>query len=213
MNNLITKDSVLYGLMVEFETADEILHATRSAWQAGYREFDAYVPYPIEGLAAGLGMRHSRIPSIVLIGGLVGGTVGFGMQYWSMAVDYPLNVGGRPYNSWPVYVPITFEMLVLVASFAALLGMLFLNGLPKLHHPVFNVPGFERASQDRFFLCIETIDPSFDRERTAEFLAALKPLGAVIEVPQQQLLEELDGATASAHMPVESAALEETSIP
>ncbi len=175
----------LYGLMAEFDSAQAILHATRSAWQAGYRDLDAYAPYPVEGLARALGMQQSRIPSIVLIGGLAGGAVGFFMQYWAMAFDYPLNVGGRPCNSWPVFVPIAFELLVLVASFAAFLGMLFLNGLPKLHHPVFNVPGFERASQDRFFLCIEATDPQFDRDTTAAFLSGLNPLGAIIEAPDE----------------------------
>jgi hypothetical protein len=176
-------EAKLYGLMAEFERPEDILHATRMAWQAGYRELDAYAPYPVEGLARALGMRHSRIPSIVLIGGLAGGAVGFFMQYWSMAYDYPLNVGGRPHNSWPVFVPIAFELLVLVASFAAFLGMLFLNGLPRLHHPTFNAPGFERASQDRFFLCIEAADPQFDLERTARFLSDLNPLGEIIETP------------------------------
>jgi hypothetical protein len=173
----------LYGLIAEFETPDAILHATRSAWQAGYRQMDAYAPYPVEGLAQALGMRHSRIPSIVLIGGVAGGAVGFFMQYWSMAYDYPLNVGGRPYNSWPAFVPIAFELLVLVASFSAFLGMLFLNGLPRFHHPAFNVPGFERASQDRFFLCIEASDPQFDPDEAARFLSGLRPLGTLFEVP------------------------------
>ncbi|HEX4143628.1 MAG TPA: DUF3341 domain-containing protein [Pirellulales bacterium] len=180
----------LYGLMAEFETAEQILHATRSAWQAGYRDLDAYSPYPVEGLARGLGMRQTRIPSVVLIGGLTGGTVGFLMQYFALGVDYPLNVGGRPYNSWPVFIPITFEVLVLVASFAAFLGMLFLNGLPRLHHPVFNVPGFERASQDRFFLCIEAVDPRFDRQATAAFLAGLTPVGPIVEVPAEPPSDE-----------------------
>lgn len=192
-------EQALHGLMAEFETAEEILHATRSAWRAGYRNLDAYSPYPVEGLARALGMRHSRVPSVVLIGGLVGGGVGFFMEYWAMAVDYPLNVGGRPYNSWPVFIPITFELLVLVASFAAFLGMLFLNGLPKLYHPVFNVPGFERASQDRFFLCIEATDPLFDREATARFLAEFKPIGGVIEAPiGPVLLEESSEPPADA---------------
>jgi len=105
------------------------------------------------------------------------------MQYYSMAINYAFNVGGRPYNSWPVYIPITFEALILVGAFSAFLGMMFLNGLPQPHHPVFNVPQFGRSSQDRFFLCIEAADPQFDRRTTAEFLAALGPLGEVIEVP------------------------------
>jgi hypothetical protein len=114
---------------------------------------------------------------------LVGATAGFFMQYWSMVVDYPVNVGGRPLNSWPVFIPITFEVMVLVAAFAALLGMFFLNGLPRPHHPVFNVPRFARASQDRFFLCIEATDPRFDPQGTRQFLAGLHPLGDVMEVP------------------------------
>jgi hypothetical protein len=113
----------------------------------------------------------------------VGAAAGFFMQYWSMAVDYPFNVGGRPHNSWPVFIPITFEDMVLVAGFATLFGMLFLNGLPRPHHPVFNVPRFDHASQDRFFLCIEATDPLFDRQRTRDFLAGLHPASEVAEVP------------------------------
>jgi hypothetical protein len=176
----------IYGLMVEFLTAAEILDATRRARQAGYRNMDAYTPYPVEGLAAELGMRKTRIPFVVLMGGLVGTGVGFAMQYYSMAVDYTFNVGGRPYNSWPVFVPITFELLILVGAFAAFLGMMFLNGLPRPHHPVFNVPQFARSSQDRFFLCIEAADPQFDPQATGEFLATLHPHGEVIEVPQNK---------------------------
>ncbi len=157
--------------------------ATRRARQAGYRQMDAYTPYPVEGLAAELGMRTTRIPFVVLMGGLVGAGVGFFMQYYSMAINYTFNSGGRPYNSWPVFIPITFELLILVGAFAAFLGMMFLNGLPHLHHPLFNVPQFDRSSQDRFFLCIEATDPQFDRRATAEFLATLNPHGEVIEVP------------------------------
>jgi hypothetical protein len=144
---------------------------------------DAYTPYPIEGLAGELGLRATRIPFVVLMGGLVGAGVGFFMQYYSMAIDYTFNSGGRPYNSWPVFIPITFELLILVGSFSAFLGMMFLNGLPQPHHPLFNVPQFGRSSQDRFFLCIEAEDPQFDRRLTAEFLATLNPQGEVIEVP------------------------------
>jgi hypothetical protein len=169
--------------MAEFTTAEEILQASRRAWQEGYRNMDAYTPYPVEGLAAELGLPRTRVPFVVLMGGLVGAAAGFFMQYWAMAVDYPINVGGRPYNSWPVFIPITFEVMVLVASFAALFGMLFLNGLPQPHHPVFNVARFARATQDRFFLCIEATDPRFDRLRTEDFLVGLRPEGKVLEVP------------------------------
>jgi hypothetical protein len=168
--------------MAEFETPQEILQAVRRARREGYRNMDAYTPYTVEGLASELGLPRTRVPFVVLIAGLVGAAVGFFMQYWSMAVDYPFDVGGRPQNSWPVFIPITFEVMVLVASFATLFGMLFLNGLPRPHHPVFNVPRFARASQDRFFLCIEATDPRFDREATKQFLAGLRA-SDVVEVP------------------------------
>jgi hypothetical protein len=173
----------LHGLMAEFKTAEEILEATRRARQEGYRQMDAYTPYPVEGLATELDLPRTRVPLVVLLGGIAGAVAGFFMQYWAMAIDYPINAGGRPYNSWPAYIPITFEMLVLVAALAALLGMLFLNGLPEPYHPVFNVERFARASQDRFFLCIEATDPKFDRQATKAFLESLHPAGAVAEVP------------------------------
>jgi hypothetical protein len=170
------------GLMAEFETPQQVLVATRRAREAGYRVMDAYTPYPVEGLALELESSRTRVPFVVLVAGLVGAASGFLMQYWSMAVDYPFNVGGRPHNSWPVFIPITFEVMVLVASFAALLGMFFLNGLPRPNHPVFNVPRFARASQDRFFLCIEATDPHFDRAGTRQFLSELGPV-ELTEVP------------------------------
>jgi hypothetical protein len=172
----------IYGLLAEFETAEGVLQATRRARQEGYTDMDAFTPYPVEGLADELSLPRTRVPFVVLIAGLVGAGTGFFMQWWSMAVDYPFNVGGRPPDSWPVFIPITFEVMVLVASFAALFGMFFLNGLPRPHHPLFNVPRFALASQDCFFLCIEATDPRFDRVRTAEFLTALRP-SAVVEVP------------------------------
>lgn len=173
----------LHGLLAEYPTAEALLTATRRAREAGYTAMDAYTPYPVEGLAAELGMPRTRVPSVVLICGFVGAGVGFLMQAWTMGVNYPFDVGGRPYLSWPVYIPITFEVLVLIASLGAFFGMLFLNGLPKLHHPLFSVPGFERSTQDTFFLCIEAADPKFDPATTRAFLAESSP-AALIDVPR-----------------------------
>lgn len=183
-------DIKIHGLMAEFLTPGAVLAATRQARRSGYRQMDAYTPYTVEGLAAELGMRRSRIPSVVFIAALVGALTGFFMQYYSMAVDYPLNSGGRPYNSWPTFIPITFEVLVLIGSLAAFLSMMLLNELPHPNHPVFNVPEFSRASKDRFFLCIEAEDPKFDLRATAEFLAGLAPHGDVIVVPIAPEAEE-----------------------
>ncbi len=185
--------AAIWGLLVEFQSPEELLAATRCCRQAGYRVLDAHTPYPVEGLAAELGLTRSRIPSVVLIGGIVGAAVGFWMQYYSMAIDYRLNIGGRPYNSWPAFIPVTFELLILVASCAAFFGMLFLNGLPQPHHPLFSVPQFSRASQDRFFLSIEAGDPRFDLEETVRFLSSLQPHGEVLIVPEREPTgEELD---------------------
>ena len=179
----------LFGLLVEFARPEQVLNATRAAWEAGYRDMDAYSPYPVEGLAAALGMKRGGIPSIVFCGAAVGAGVGFLMQYYSMVVDYPFNSGGRPLNSWPAFIPVTFEALILIASLSAFLGMLFLNGLPRPNHPIFNAPGFERASQDRFFLCIEATDPRFDPRETLLFLGQLSPERPVVEVFNEQKIE------------------------
>ncbi len=187
----------LYGLLAEFARPEQVLHATRAAWEAGYREMDAYSPYPVEGLATALGMKRSRISSVVFCGAAVGASVGFLMQYYSMVVDYPFNSGGRPLNSWPAFIPVSFEVLILIASLSAFLGMLFLNGLPRPNHPIFNAPGFERASQDRFFLCIEATDPRFDPRATFEFLGHLCPERQVVEVFNEQKVEPpMPGAEA-----------------
>jgi hypothetical protein len=162
----------LYGLMAEFADGHDLLHAAEAAHAAGYRRMDAYSPLPVEGLSAALGFRTTRLPLVVLIGGIVGGLIGYGFQYWVSVIDYPLNVGGRPLHSWPAFIPVTFEMTILVASFAAVFGMLALNGLPMPYHPVFNLPEFSLASQDRFFLCIEARDRQFDPRKTAEFLSS-----------------------------------------
>jgi hypothetical protein len=164
----------LYGLMAEFESPTALVDAARRAREAGYRKMDAYSPFPIEELSEVL-HHHDRLPLLVLIGGLVGGTGGFLFQYWASAIDYPINVGGRPLLSWPSFIPVTFEMTILVAAFVAVLGMLGLNGLPMPYHPVFNVPRFEYASRNRFFLCIESEDPLFDKAATGKFLETLAP--------------------------------------
>jgi hypothetical protein len=161
--------------MAEFDNPDELIRATLAARQAGYRRMDAYSPYPVEGLAEALEFRRTSVPLIVLIGGLIGCVGGFYLQYWCMAVSYPINVGGRPLNSWPMWIPVTFELTVLCAAISAVVGMLALNGLPMPYHPVFNVDRFALASRDRFFLCVQARDPMFDRDRTWEFLAGLNP--------------------------------------
>ena len=165
----------IYGVMAEFDSPEALLHAARAARQAGFVNLDAYSPFPIEGLADALEFRRTWIPLVVLIGGLIGGIGGYALQYWTMAIAYPLNVGRRPLNSWPMYVPVTFETTVLVAALFAVLGMLALNGLPQPYHPNFHVPRFAFATQDRFFLVIEATDPLFERERVRDFLRGLNP--------------------------------------
>jgi hypothetical protein len=159
--------------MAEFDKPEALLAATRRAYEEGYRKMDAYTPYPIEELSEALGFRRNRLPLIVLIGGLLGAIGGYGLMYWTSVIDYPINVGGRPFNSWPSFIPITFETTVLIASLSAVLGLLALNELPMPNHPVFNTPNFEMASRDRFFLCIEADDPRFDHDTTANFLKSL----------------------------------------
>jgi hypothetical protein len=163
----------LYGVMGEFETPEAILHAARKARDAGYRHITAYTPIPVEGLAQIIGFRWTAVPLITLLGGLAGGLSGFGMEYWMSAMSYPLNVGGRPLNSWPAFIPVTFELTILGASLSAVFGMLALNRLPQPYHPVFNVERFSRASTDRFFLCIESRDPKFHLAESAKFLQSV----------------------------------------
>jgi hypothetical protein len=172
----------VYGLMAEFEQPEEAVEATRRAHERGYRMMEAYTPFPVEGLAEAMGYHHNRVAWVVLIGGIVGGLTGFFMQWYSAVVSYPIDVGGRPFNSWPAFIPITFEMTVLFAALAAVFGMLGMNGLPRPHHPVFNVPGFELASRNRFFLCIQARDPLFDLQAVRQFLEEQRPR-AVNEVP------------------------------
>src|SRR5947207_15267420 len=165
----------IHGLMAEFDDANALVLAAASAHDAGYRRMDAYSPFPIEELHDALGSHGSRLPLIVLLGGLVGCVAGFLLQYWTSAIAYPINVGGRPFHSWPAFIPVTFECTILGAALSAVLGMLALNGLPMPYHPVFNVPRFALASRNRFFLCIEASDTKFEFEATRQFLETLKP--------------------------------------
>ncbi len=165
-----------YGIMAEFDSPEALIEAARRTRLEGYRRFDCYTPFPIHGLTDAMGVREAKVPWTVFICGLIGALFGFGLQVYTSAIDYPLNVGGRDLISWPYFIPITFECMVLFAAFGAFIGMLAYNGLPAPYHPVFNVPQFARASVDRFFLCIESRDPKFDPERTRAFLQSLNPI-------------------------------------
>ena len=167
----------IYGIVAEFDGAEALLTATKRTVAEGYRRMEAYSPFPVEGLDEALGFQRSRVPLITLLGGVVGGVGGFAMEWYSATIHYPINVGGRPLNSWPSFIPVMFEMTILCAAGAAVLGMLALNGLPMPYHPLFNVDQFARASRDRFFLCIEAKDPKFDRDGTKRFLESLQPKG------------------------------------
>lgn len=169
------KASGLYGVIAEFEDPNTLVAATRRAYHAGYRSMDAYSPFPIEELHEALGAHHTRLPLIVLIGGICGCVGGYSLQYWVATLAYPLNIGGKPFHSWPAFIPITFECTILVAALSAVFGMLALSGLPMPYHPVFNVARFALASRNRFFLCIEAKDPQFDLEGTRRFLETLEP--------------------------------------
>jgi hypothetical protein len=166
----------LYGVMAEFENPNDLVAAARRVYSLGYRRINGYSPYPIEELSEAIGFTHTSLPLIVFIGGLLGGIGGFLMQYWIEVIDYPINVGGKPFNSWPAFIPITFECTVLAAAFSAVLGMLVLNRLPQPYHPVFNVPNFALATRDRFFLAVEANDSKFDH---GEVVALLKSLNAL----------------------------------
>jgi len=167
--------TALYGLVAEFAEADELLAAAEKVFGEGYRKIDAYSPFPIHGLSDAIGFKDNRVPWTVFICGLIGAATGVALQYFVSVMEYPLNIGGRPLFSWPSFVPVTFECTILLSAFGAVFGMILMNGLPKPYHSIFNAPGFERATQDRFFLCIEAEDPLFDRTETEKFLLTLHP--------------------------------------
>ncbi|GAB3669625.1 DUF3341 domain-containing protein [Ramlibacter alkalitolerans] len=175
--------SAPWGLMAEFATADALLAAARAAHAAGYRHAEAYAPFPVEGLAEAVGFTRSHVPLFTFIGGAVGGIGGYLMQWYSAVIDYPVNIAGRPLHSWPMFVPVSFELAVLGGALAAVLAMLVGNGLPRLRHPVFGAPDFDLASRNRFFLCLPAHDPVFEAEAARGLLQSLAPLRC-IEVPR-----------------------------
>ncbi len=164
-----------FALLAEFESPEALLAAAEKTTAAGYVRTDAYSPFPVHGLDEALGIQERHVAPIIFTGGLAGLLGGFGLQYYCQVVAYPFNIGGRPWYSWVSWIPPTFEMTILLAALSAFVGMLALNGLPQPYHPVFNAPRFARASQDAFFLSIETADPKFDSERTRAFLEGLRP--------------------------------------
>jgi hypothetical protein len=177
------KRKPIYGLLAEFESPEQVLEAARHTHDAGYKSIDAFTPIPVEGLAEAVGFGKTTLPIVVFLGGLCGGLTGFGMCWYANVISFPLNIGGKPFNSWPSWIPITFELTILGAALAAVFGMLAMNGLPTPYHPVFNVARFALASTDRFFLCIKARDEKFDLERTKEFLEGLHPHG-VFEIEE-----------------------------
>lgn len=179
----MTQSPDVYGILAEFSGPEELVRGAKKVHEEGYRKVEAYSPLPIEGLAEALNYSRTGMPLVILIGGLVGATIGYLFQYWVSVIEYPLNVGGRPLHSWPAFIPVTFEMTILCASLAGVLGMLALNGLPRPHHPLFAVDAFARASRDGFFLCVQSRDPHFSPKETRELL---QQAGAVevFDVPQ-----------------------------
>ena len=172
----------IYGMMAEFDSAKDLVVAARRTHGAGYKKIDAYSPFPVEELAEAIGFNKNGVPLVTLIGAIIGGLTGYLLQYWVAVVNYPVNIGGRPYHSWPAFIIITFELTILFGGISAVFGMLALNGLPMPYHPVFNVERFAMASKDRFFLIIFSSDPKYDPAGTRQFLEGLAPR-IVSEVP------------------------------
>ena len=169
------EEATLFGLMAEFETPEDLLAAAKQTFAAGYRKIDAYSPMAIHGLGDAIGFPRTKLPWLVFAFGILGGISGYALCYWVSVIDYPLNIAGKPLHSGPMFIPVTFELTILFAALSSAFGMFIANGLPQPYHPVFNVPNFARASQDRFFLSIETDDPQFDLDKTRDFLNGLNP--------------------------------------
>ena len=176
------QNSPTYGLMAEFDSAEELVTAAHKTHAAGYKKLDAYSPFPIEGLAEAIGFHKNRVALVVLIGGLIGLISAYSLQYWVAVITYPTNVGGRPYHSWPSFIIVTFELTILFGGLSAVIGMLALNGLPMPYHPVFNVPEFAKASENKFFLVVFSSDPMYNPADTRSFLSSLAPR-MIAEVP------------------------------
>lgn len=181
----------VFGLVAEFDDPDELVEKSQAAYDEGYRKIDAYAPFPIHGLSDALGITFSWVPYIVLAGAILGGIGGYALQYWTSAIAYPINIGGRPLNSWPAFMVIVFELAVLTSGVLGFVGMLALNKLPQPYHPVFNISRFGLASRDKFFLCIFASDPKFDLEGTRKFLESLEPEG-VYQADQDENVKVYD---------------------
>jgi hypothetical protein len=176
------KRAATYGLLAEFDSPTSLVKAAEQTRDAGYKKIDAYSPLPVEGLAEAIGFHHDLVPLVTLIGAIIGGATGYLMQYWINVINYPINIGGKPFHSWPAFIVVTFEMTILFGGISAVFGMLALNGLPMPYHPVFNVPRFAFASKDRFFLIVFASDKKYDYEKTRQFLEGLNPK-MLTEVP------------------------------
>lgn len=172
----MNKTETAHGLMAEFEKPEDLLDAARRTYAEGYRNIDAYSPLPVHGLGAAIGFTHTNLPIATFICGVVGAICGYGLQYWVHVIDFPINIGGRPMHSGLMFIPVTFELTILFAAVGTLVGLFWLNGLPQPYHPVFNVPAFARASQDRFFLCVESEDAKYHTATTRSFLQSLDPI-------------------------------------
>jgi ActD protein len=171
-----------FGLLAEFGSAELLLKAVRDTRQAGYSSVEAFSPFPVEGLADALGFKRNCVPLVTLLGGIIGGAATYFMLWYSAVISYPYDSGARPLNSWPAFIPPTFELTILGAALAAFFAFLIASGLPRLNHPIFNAPDFDLASRNRFFLCIRCDDPKFDADQTRQFLANLEPM-RVVDVP------------------------------